>query len=42
MGCEVTLCVRVWIEIAGCRGVLRRCRVTLCVRVWIEIRYNYA
>ena len=37
---RVTLCVRVWIEIASPplkHGVRQ---VTLCVRVWIEIIYT--
>ena len=34
---EVTLCVRVWIEMANDCKYDRPCCVTLCVRVWIEI-----
>ena len=33
----VTLCVRVWIEIAWLLVALAPDTVTLCVRVWIEI-----
>ena len=34
---KVTLCVRVWIEIAGQGGEYDQINVTLCVRVWIEM-----
>ena len=34
---QVTLCVRVWIEIATSSLIDVKDTVTLCVRVWIEI-----
>ena len=39
-GVQVTLCVRVWIEIAFPPRRLPARFVTLCVRVWIEMAAN--
>ena len=37
---QVTLCVRVWIEIGKLLKSPNIGSVTLCVRVWIEIHYK--
>ena len=36
---NVTLCVRVWIEIGNATSITMVLDVTLCVRVWIEIAH---